>query len=83
MYEVDSGEAGRKEKKVFIESILGLENLVAAEFQSRKLGLLTFVNGQEPSMGELPLDIVKAKKGDYIQLIYVAYADNIMQGRLF
>lgn len=83
MHEVDSGESQRKEKRVFIESILGLEDLVVAEFQSRKLGLLTFVNGQEPSMGELPLDIVKAKKGDHIQLLYIAYVDNILQKPLF
>lgn len=83
IYEVDSGDLGRKERRIFIESILGMEELIANEFQSRKLGLLTFVNGHEPSMGELPLDILKAIKGDNIQFVYIAYADNIKQQRLF
>ncbi len=83
VYSVDSLEAEKKERRVFIESILGLDSLVSEEFISRKIGLLTFVNGREPSMGELPLDIVHPILGDLINLIYVAYTDNSKQGLLF
>ena len=69
-------EGGSNERKVLIESILGFDEMVKKQFNSSKVGLLTLVNEHEPSMGELPLDILEAKEGDRIQLVYIAQKED-------
>lgn len=69
-------EVGINERKIFIESILGLNEMVKKKFNSSKIGLLTFINEHEPSMGELPLDIIETKEGDRIRFVYVAQKED-------
>lgn len=69
-------DASSRERKILINSILGLDEMVKKQFNSSKIGLLTFVNEHEPSMGELPLDIIEAKEGDHIRLVYIAQKDD-------
>lgn len=61
------------QNRVSIDSIVGLEDQVMTKFETRKIGLLTFVNDEEPAQGELPLDLSMAKTGDLIKLIYVVF----------
>lgn len=61
------------QKRVSIDSIIGLEEQVMNKFETKKIGLLTFVNDEEPAQGELPLDLSMAKTGDCIKLVYVVF----------
>ncbi len=75
-YYVNNYEDNKKETKVVIESIIGLKEKAVHEFSTEKIGILIFVNGNEPSMGELPLDVAHVRVGDNIQVLYVAYMQN-------
>lgn len=75
-YFVDNADSIEKEARVAIESVVGIEEKVIKEFSSKKIGILIFVNGSEPSMGEIPLDVIYAKTGDYIQVSYVVLREN-------
>lgn len=61
------------ESRVIIEDIAGLGGLVKKTFSTEKLGLLVFVNGSEPSSGELPIDESRVRLGDHVTLMYVAF----------
>jgi len=80
---------GNSELRPFMDGIVGLEERVAHLFGTRKVGLLCFVNGHEPSAGELPIDLLEAHLGDEISLVYVGYSEpssspeDNPQGKLF
>jgi len=76
VYSVDNIDNGKKEQRIFIQDMIGIGKLVEKTFKTTKTGLLTFVNGDEPSRGELPLDEVQAKPGDFVKLVYVALREN-------
>ncbi len=65
-----------RELRLHISSILGMSDIIMEKFSTTKIGLLVFVNGTEPSQGELPLDIIEARPGDHVQVSYIAYIDN-------
>lgn len=75
-YHVENCDNNEKEARVIIESVVGLDVKTSHEFSTDKIGILVFVNGHEPSMGELPLDVARVKAGDHIQITYMAYRKN-------
>lgn len=70
-YFVDVDGENRKEHKIILEKIPGLDEAVVETLNNNNFGILVFVNGAEPSQGELPIDIVRANVGDTIEVIYV------------
>ena len=79
-------EEQKKECRVFLSEIDGISNIVKGIFGTKIIGLLVFVNGYEPSEGELPLDVLNPVTGDEIIVTYLAYREkqnDDLQGSLF
>ena len=72
-FNVDTPDRGMdREVRVLLVGVSGLDELVSAEFDTTKIGLLTFLDGKEPAKGELPIDMIMAVPGERISLVYVA-----------
>lgn len=87
VFSVESAD-GLIENRLILSSIDGLHEQVQHLFATKKTGLLCFINGHEPSAGELPIDIIAAKTGDEIYLAYFGFQSKIdlnddKQGKLF
>lgn len=66
-------EEKKEEIRVFLSEIDGLTAIIKDIFNTDIAGLLVFVNGHEPSEGELPLDVLNPIVGDEIRISYLAY----------
>lgn len=79
-------EEQKEERRTFLSEIDGINEIVKGIFGTEIVGLLVFVNGHEPSEGELPLDVLNPVVGDEIIVTYLAYRekqDDNLQGSLF
>ncbi len=79
-------EIQNEERRTYLSEIDGLNEIIKGIFGTEKVGVLVFVNGHEPSEGELPLDILNPSVGDEIVVSYLAYRekqDDSVQGSLF
>jgi len=79
-YNILSDSERNAEKRVLLEGIIGLDKKIEVIFPDCSIGLLAFVNGNEPSKGELAIDEVNVKPGDHIELMYVAYRERRQNG---
>jgi hypothetical protein len=52
----------------FVKGVKGLDEYVEELFRSKEIGLVYFVNNQEP---DLSVEDAKIKKGDHILLAYI------------
>lgn len=65
-------ENGSINSNVIIDGILGLDEEVREVFSNSSIGLLVFLNGDEPCQGELGINEVLVGEGDSVTLRYVA-----------
>ncbi len=64
------------EQRALINSIVGLDDIVKSAYLTNKVGLLVFINGDEPMKGEMPLDFLNVVAGDEVKLTYVCLMEN-------
>jgi SAM-dependent methyltransferase len=66
------GSNGNTTTRPLLTSIIGLEDELRRVFPGCALGLLVFLNGNEPCAGEIPTEAVQAGLGDKVTVSFVA-----------
>lgn len=61
------------EKGNYLEKILEYHHIAEGLFNTKKIGILYFVNDSEPGV---PLGDYRAKKGDKIEIVYIGISDS-------
>lgn len=66
------GGDGKTTTRPLLVTISGIEDELSKIFPGCALGLLVFLNGNEPCAGEIPIEVVQAGLGDIITVSFVA-----------
>jgi len=69
---VVTSEEDEFERRFYLTDIVGLGDAARDVFGTGRVGMLVFVNGNEPIKGEVPVDQILASPGDLVSLAYVA-----------